>query len=665
MLAALISFVAAARLQSTDVVALQKLSGAVPSPDETRLVYSTSQYDMKTNKKQSKIIVLNLQDRSTREIGKDCHDPFWITNGIVGALCSGQVWSAYLNLPIPIWTQVTKYPVSLSTAKFHIGSKLLAFSADVSLDGTMQSAAMIKKYQEQNPETGVVYDSLYVRHWDNYINPWVRHQLFVVKLAIGLRVTVEGEAINLLKGTDLETPVPPLGGSGDYNFNPDGQLVAFTARVPSKDQAWNTNQDIFIVPVTGDEEPISISEDNLGADTTPRFSPDGFHILWLQMRTPGYESDQNKIVYYNLATAKMLMTFVNDWDKSPSDAVFMNPDVVVLTVPDEGRTRLYTLHIADNQLTPLTNNGSFSSAVATQSTIYALADSVKRPSELFSINLEGEITQLTYTNEAALEDKELSDLEEFWFQSHDFKAHALVLKPVGYDETKTWPLAFLIHGGPEGFWGDSWSYRWNPQMWAAAGYFVVMVNPEGSTSYGQNYTRAILGNWGGAPYETLMTGLDQALAKYPQIDKKRICGAGASYGGYMINWINTQTDRFACLVSHDGMFNTVGSYYATEELYFPESEFLGTPWTSRQIYERWNPVNYAQQMKTPALIIHGEKDYRLPVTEGLGVFSALQRRGIPSKLLYFANENHWVLQPGNWIQWQREILEWMHQWTSE
>ncbi len=274
--------------------------------------------------------------------------------------------------------------------------------------------------------------------------------------------------------------------------------------------------------------------------------------------------------------------------------------------------------------------------------------------------------QFTGLNDAVLSQVSMSPLETFWFEgAHGDKVQGFLVKPPNFDASKKYPVKFLVHGGPQGAWGDDWSYRWNPELFAANGYVVIMINFHGSTGYGQKFIDAINGDWGGAPFEDLMKGLDYAEKTYPFIDKDRECALGASYGGYMANWILGHTDRFKCIVSHDGQFNAVSTWGTTEELWFQEWEFKGTPYTNRASYEKWSPHTYATNFKTPTLVVHGQLDYRLDVSEGFQLFTTLQREGVPSKMLYFPDEGHWVLKPQNSQLWYKTVNDWVDQWTKK
>jgi dipeptidyl aminopeptidase/acylaminoacyl peptidase len=255
--------------------------------------------------------------------------------------------------------------------------------------------------------------------------------------------------------------------------------------------------------------------------------------------------------------------------------------------------------------------------------------------------------------------------EEFWFEGADGdQVHGWLLKPVGFKEGSKYPVAYLIHGGPQGSYTDHFHYRWNPQAYAGAGYVTVAVNFHGSTGYGQAFTDSIRRDWGGKPYRDLMLGLDHVIASYDYVDGERVCALGASFGGYMVNWIAGQTNRFACLVNHDGEFDVRASYFATEELWFPEWDFGGPPWEQAELFTRWSPAEHVGKWKTPMLVIHGAKDYRLPDTEGFATFNALQRLGVPSKFVYFPDENHWVLKSRNSVFWHDTVIAWLDEWTK-
>jgi dipeptidyl aminopeptidase/acylaminoacyl peptidase len=334
----------------------------------------------------------------------------------------------------------------------------------------------------------------------------------------------------------------------------------------------------------------------------------------------------------------------------------------MVTAGDEGRRSIFRVNLAGGPVRRVAKGGYFGSvSVLPDGRVLARRDSMIAPAELWISADDGsDLKPLTHVNEARVKAAQMSTPEEFWFAgARGDRVHGWLLKPVGLESGKKYPLVYLIHGGPQGAWNDHFHYRWNPQVYAAAGYAVAMVNFHGSTGYGQGFTDSIRRDWGGKPYDDLMLGLDHLIEEHDFIDGSRIGAAGASYGGYMINWIAGHNDRFRCLVNHDGLFSTRSMYYSTEELWFPEWDLGGTPWEAAETYRRWDPSEFVENWKTPMLVIHGQLDYRVPDTEGLSAFTALQRRGIESKLLYFPDEDHWVMKPQNMKLWHETVLGWL------
>ncbi|KAI9009563.1 S9C family peptidase [Gaertneriomyces semiglobifer] len=648
-------------LQITDLVQFTRIANPVPSIDGKHVIYATSQYSHDDNKTAKKSWLVRVDDGKTIELSdRVTKELVWLDGTTVGGVAGGegdgdgQLWATNVEAALRTMSddikldfhQVTHFPVEIANIKYHHESSNLAFAAEVYNDGSLEKAAEERKKEAERRDTATVYDGLFVRHWDNYVHPERRNNLFLVKLKVSAdKVEVDGEAKNLMAGQQLETPVPPFGDANDYEFSPDGAEIAFTARVPKRNAAWNTNTDIYLVATDGQTKPKSITARNLGYDTRPVYSPDGKYLAWLQMTTPGYEADKNRVMLYERSTGSCEY-LTKDWDRSAESLAWTtDSSKLLLTAQDEGHVRIFSLDIQ--------THGLDNSAVA--------------PADLFVMILGRKANrQITAVNQSQLDSIMMSKPEPFWFKgAEDEQVMGWIYKPTNFKAEERYPLAFLIHGGPEGAWNDGWSYRWNPQMWASAGYAVVTINFHGSTGYGSSFTESILKNWGSRPYDDLMIGLDYVLEQYGFIDADRMAALGASYGGYMINWINGHSKRFRCLVNHDGIFSTKSAYYATEELFFPEHEFAGTPYENADLYKKFDPSEFVQEWATPTLIIHGEKDYRLPVTEGLSAFTALQRRGIPSRFLYFPDENHWVLKPGNSVRWYTEVLKWLDEWVGE
>jgi dipeptidyl aminopeptidase/acylaminoacyl peptidase len=537
-----------------------------------------------------------------------------------------------------------------------------------------------------------IFTQLMFRHWNHYFDGKYSH-LFVISADGGV-------ARDLTPGAH---DVPPfsLGGQDQYQFSPDGKEVAYSSNIDEV-QATSTNSDIFLVPVAGGT-PKKITT-NPGSDSTPRYSPDGNYIAYRSQLRGGYESDRFRLMRYERATGK-ITDLTPNFDRWV-DSMAWAPDskTIYFTAENEGGAPIYAINVT------ATNSGSPSRAGSArdgvenpwpQELVAGFNDSptptpdgkmllfdrmaVTAPNEIYSAALEfpqcrmavppnaysipdcllSKAQPVTNLNGAVLSQVQMQPLESFWFNGAvKDKVQGFVVKPPNFDASKKYPVKFLIHGGPQGAWGDDWSYRWNPELFAANGYVVVMVNFHGSTGHGQKFIDAINGNWGGPPFQDLMLGLDYAEKTYPFIDKDRECALGASYGGYAINWIEGHTTRFKCLVSHDGMFNTESAYGTTEELWFNEWEFKGTPWTNREMYRKWSPALSATNFKTPILVVHGQLDYRLDVSEGFQLFTTVQRLGIPSKMLYFPDEGHWVLKPQNSRLWYQTVNEWVEQWTK-
>ncbi|HEX6502267.1 MAG TPA: S9 family peptidase [Terriglobales bacterium] len=496
---------------------------------------------------------------------------------------------------------------------------------------------------------------------------------------------------------DYDSPVFSLGGQDNYTFSPDGQELCYTSN-HDKVEAISTNNDLWIVPVNvgtapSAVQPKNITADNPASDSTPLYSPDGKYIAYRAQQRPGYESDRFRLMLYDRKTGKK-SNLTDDFDRWVGTFTWA-PDSseIFLVAENKGQSPIYSISFREK-------SGRISALIAPQlvlgfnddltitkdgTQLFFTKMSLQAPIEIHKANprsiaskcvqtvVEGtnecaaaKEEPVTYLNDAILSQVSMSPLEPFWFTgAHNDKVEGFLIKPPNFDANKKYPVKFLIHGGPQGAWGDDWSYRWNPELFAANGYVVVMINFHGSTGYGQKFIDAINGDWGGAPFEDLMKGLDYAEQHYPFIDKDRECALGASYGGYMANWVLGHTNRFKCIVTHDGMFNSESAWGTTEELWFNEWEFKGTPYTNREMYRKWSPHLAATNFKTPTLVVHGQRDYRLDVSEGFQLFTTLQRQGVPSKMLYFPDEGHWVLKPQNSRLWYQTVNDWVDHWTTK
>ena len=504
-----------------------------------------------------------------------------------------------------------------------------------------------------------VFPRLFYRHWSSYTR-FKRSHLFVVPVSGGAPADI----------TPGDHDVPPfnLGGQDLYAISPDGKEVAFTSNIDEV-EATSTNNDVFVVPLGGGTaKKISSSP---GSDSTPLYSPDGRYLAYRSQARAGYESDRFRLMLFDRgsgATTDLTQNFdrwVNGYTWTPdSSAIYFVGD-------DHGGAPLWVVKV---------NGGEPEKAIAGTNdepvvspdgkAVFFSRQSVQAPNEIYKMSFNpggaAQVQQLSHLNDAVLSEVAMSPLESFEFTgAKKTKVQGFLIKPPAFAANQKYPVKFLIHGGPQGQWGDEWSYRWNAELMAANGYVVILINPRGSTGYGQKFIDEINGDWGGRPYVDLINGLDYAEKAYPFIDKERECALGASYGGYAVNWLLGHTARFKCMVSHDGMFNTVSAFGTTEELWFNTWEFKGTPWTNPGTYKKWSPNQFVTKFKTPTLVVHGQLDYRLDVSEGFQLFTALQLMKVPSKMLYFPDEGHWVLKPQNSQLWYKTVGEWVDQWVKK
>jgi dipeptidyl aminopeptidase/acylaminoacyl peptidase len=452
----------------------------------------------------------------------------------------------------------------------------------------------------------------------------------------------------------------------EVDISPDGKTVAFVARTGGKQTSWQTNSNVFLVPADGRTRPVDITPENLGYDNEPTFSPDGKSLALRQMKRAGFEADRERLSVIDVATRKTRVV-TESWDRSAGSLAWSADGKTIYTdSANVGQQSLFSIDVATGTAKLLVDKGTNSNAEVAGDRIVFVRDTLRSPAELYTVKPDGsDLRQLTHFNDARVKKITFGDYEQFSFKgAKNDTVYGFVMKPAGYKGGKA-PVAFLIHGGPQGSFGDHFHYRWNPQTYAGHGYAVVFIDFHGSTGYGQAFTDAISGDWGGAPYDDLMLGLDAALEKFNYLDKSRMVALGASYGGYMINWINGHTDRFKGLVVHDGNLDERMAYFDTEELWFPEWDHGGVPWEKPEGYTKHNPIDYVKNWKTPTLVIHGGLDYRVVDTQGMSTFTALQRKGVPSKFIYFPDENHWILKPQNSKLWHEEVLAWIDRWTKK
>jgi len=663
-----------------DMMALKRVGEPLPSPDGKWVLFSAQDVNLEANTKTPHLWIVPLNGGAERKLiaEQDGDRPRWSPDGKHFAFISNkeggsQIWIADFDSASGSVTGTHKLTSIATEAAGELWSpdgKSIAFTSRVYPEcsgSPVEQEACNKKRMEEvagSKVKALIFDRLLYRHW-NAFQAGKRSHIFVV--------AVDGSSSprDLTPG-DYDAPPFTLGGQDDYAFSPDGQELCYTSN-HGKVEATSTNNDLWIVPVSGGPAK-NITADNHGADVTPLYSPDGKYIAYRAQFRPGYESDRVRLMLYDRKSGeKKTLTENYDawvgsftWFKSQSPA----SSAIAFSSESKGVQPIFVLHLDHPDPRPIVANGYNDDLAVTGdgSSLLFTHMSLAAPNEIYLRTLGGDTPArpLTHVNDDLLSQTAMSPLESFWFTgAHGDKVEGFLVKPPDFDSSRKYPVKFLIHGGPQGAWGDDWSYRWNPELFAANGYAVVMINFHGSTGYGQKFIDDINGDWGGAPFEDLMKGLDYAEQQYPFIDKDRECALGASYGGYAINWILGHTNRFKCLVSHDGMFNATSSWGTTEELWFNEWEFKGTPYTNRESYRKWSPHEYATSFKTPTLVVHGQLDYRLDVSEGYQLFTTLQRLGIPSKMLYFPDEGHWVLKPQNSRLWYKTVDDWVDQWIKK
>jgi len=479
-------------------------------------------------------------------------------------------------------------------------------------------------------------------------------------------VSAQGGTPRDLTPGAVDSPTWFLGAPDGYDISPDGTEVCFTSnRSGGSRIAWSTNNDLFLVSTHGGEA-RNITKDNPGSDASPQYSPDGRYIAYTSQARDGYESDLLRLRVYDRQTGsiKDLTTGFDQWVSSFAWAP--DSDTIYFTAPERGQQPVFKTCVSkpkvekvlggmndDLQVTPDGN-----SLVLTRS-------SLTQPAEIFRVPASGGTPlPLTSANAALLAELDLNPAESVATQGAlGAEIQSLLVKPPAFDPNKKYPAIVLVHGGPQSAWEDAWSYRWNAQMFASHGYVVIMTNFHGSTGYGQKFVEEISGDWGGACYQDVMKATDY-LESLPYVDRTRIGAAGASFGGYMINWIAGHTNRFKALVSHDGVYDSRSMYGETEEIWFDEWEHQGPPWTKREAYEKSSPSNHVQNIQTPMLLVQGALDFRIPEGQAIQLFTSLQRRGVPSRLFYFPDEGHWVLKPQNSQLWYKTVLEWLDKYVK-
>ncbi len=643
-----------------DLWAMKRIDQIVLSPDGKTIAFSVTSYNMEENKGKTEIYLVNIDGSDLHQLNnseKSESDPRFSPDGKrISYIENDQVVSC--NLDGSDAKQLTDIYTGVSDFKWSNDGNKLLITSSVYADCPNQDCNK-KKDDEKKAEK---YDAriithLMFRHWNEWLNN-KRSHLFLFDIASKQLVD-----LNYLMHND----VPPLdlGSANDFNFSPDDKEIAYTMN-PNTVVANSTNNDIFTVSINDVKPDSKIPAKKISAspgnDNEPVYSPDGKYIAFASMLVPGHESDKQCLVLYDRSTGK-INNLTEKFDRSVAEIIW-SPDsrYIYFTANNEIYNSIYKTDIKTKKVSVLLkehSNGDISISPDGK-TIYFKQQRAELPYEIFAMNNDGSnVHQITFLNKELLSKLELNPVETFWSTgAGGRKIESILMKPPFFDPAKKYPMIFLIHGGPQDNWQDEFHYRWNLELFASKGYVVVAPNPTGSTGYGQKFTNDISGDWGGKVYVDLMKACDYAIKTYKFIDPKNTFAAGASFGGYMIDWLEGHTSRFNAVVSHDGVFNTVSMWGTTEELWFPNWEFKGTPFTNRALYDKWNPERFIQNAKTPMLIVEGAHDYRVPEEQAFQLFTSLQTLGVESKFLYFNNEFHFVVKPQDAKLWWNTIFDW-------
>ncbi|MCH7597118.1 MAG: S9 family peptidase [Planctomycetes bacterium] len=649
-----------------DMLAMERIGDPQVSPDGSRIVFTLRTTDLEANRGRTDLWLVGSDGSGLRRLTSHPDgdfNPRWSTDGkdvyfLSTRSDASQVWR--ISVAGGEAQQVTHQPLDVGSLAISPTGTHLAISMEVYPDGASPQETRDRLDEiAARKASGQLFDKMFIRHWDTWKDGRRAH-VFALPVS-------GGDAIDVMKGMDADCPTKPFGGPEDYTFTPDGKGIVFGARDVGRDEPWSTDFDLYVASIAGGVAPRCLTEANKAWDMAPTFSPDGKTLAYLAMERAGYESDRLRIILQEWPSGNS-RTLAPNWDRSAGSITWSNDGgTLYATASNLGQRSLFAINVAVGTVTTVVKEGTVRAVGMAGERIMFSRDNLQSPVELFSIDTDGmnerAVTRINADKVAAAR---MGDYEQFTFLGwNDEKVYGYVVKPVDFDPSKKYPVAFLIHGGPQGSFGNDFHYRWNPQAYTGAGYAAVMVDFHGSTGYGQAFCDSIRGDWGGKPLVDLKKGLAAALNKYPWMDRDHVSALGASYGGYMINWIaGNWPNRFRCLINHDGNLDERMAYYDTEELWFPEWDHLGTPWDNPAGYARHNPIDHVKNWKTPMLVIHGAKDYRVVDTQGMSTFTALQRRGIPSKFLYFPDENHWVLSPANGVLWHETVIGWLDQWTK-
>jgi dipeptidyl aminopeptidase/acylaminoacyl peptidase len=651
----------------SDLLAMERVSEPQLSPDGTRAVYTVAVPDLQANRLARNIWLVSLKGGEPKPLTTTGRDggARWSPDGRRIAFISQRDGTPQLYVmnvdAAPEPTRLTRLSGGADNVVWSPDGQTIAFTSEVYPDCREDACnAARDEAREKNPSRARIYDTLLYRHWTSW-SEGKRLHLFVMPSA-------GGAARDLLPGAAYDVPPPQREGPHPIAFAPDSRAICFTA-VTDRVEAASTNGDLFEIDLSAAGAMPKRLTKEPGFDGAPAYSPDGRTMLYRSQPRAGYESDKWRLMLLDRATGRAT-SLTDAFDRSVEDPRWSaDGKSIYFNAEDQAEMPLFTIDVASGSktarpraITPGMFDGEFDMAA---DAIVVARSSAAAPAELYAVNRSsGAATPLTRHNAARLSALDLQKSEAFAFPgAGGTQVHGMLVRPPSFDAGRKYPVVMLLHGGPQTQWGDTWSYRWNAEMFAAQGYVMVMINRRGSTGAGQQFVDEITGDWGGKPFEDLMKGLDFVLQKYPFTDGQRVAAAGASYGGYMIDWLESQSKgRFRALISHAGVYDLTSMYGSTEELWFPEHDFGGTPWTNPKAYQQMSPSSYAAEFgkyKTPTLVICGEQDYRVPYTQSLEFYTALQRQEVPSRLVVFPDEGHWILKPQNAILWYTEVFAWL------
>lgn len=663
--------IAAKGLDAETLVRLERVSDPRLSGDGKHLLYALRETDMAQNKGINGLWIANADGSNPRRLiskGQSASNARFSPDSqyvyfLSARSGSSQLWRIALSGGEA--EQVSEFALDVNSFVLAPDGKQLAFSTEIFPECGANFACTAKRSTatSESKRTGTVHDQLFVRHWDSWATG-TRSQLFLMALNTPdatPRLLTRNAAGSAFDG---DVPSKPFGDDSEYSFSPDGKTLYFSARMAGKTEPWSTNFDLYRLTLSSEAGAENLTSENLAWDAGPVPSADGKKLYYRAMQRPGFEADRFAIMERDLQSGKT-REVAPDWDHSADGLAISADGKTLYTAADQlGQRPLFAIDVRGGKAKAISGAGSVGGFVLQKNALVFVRDDLSSTGQLFSTPAQGgAIKQISQFNRALLSDVTMGEAEQFTFKGwNDELVHAWLVKPVNFDPSQRYPIAYLIHGGPQGSFGNHFHYRWNPQTYASQGFAAIMVDFHGSTGYGQKFTDSISGDWGGKPLVDLQKGMQHALSNYPFLDGSRACALGGSYGGYMTNWIaGAWPDGFKCLVTHAGIFDKRFMAYSTEELWFSEWENGGVAWDRAAEIEVDNPISKVKSWSTPMLVIHGMRDFRVPFEQGIAAFTALQRKGVDSKFLWYPDENHWILKPENSILWHTTVNDWLHQ----